>query len=277
MDYGITKNPGALRAALDSYVPGITPDVAVKAAVRGRNNWIVWTAGNDRLWDVLSRSSAGNLDLLKTLSNHPSLKANRDNRWKELGLVNEPCFRKATGPREDRWGLWLDERVRARLRPRSVREREKYPGVKIGARGTGKLAGRLVLRLCQRHRRTAAVPEPRLRREGRRRPGTRSATTPTELLQPQGPGAAVPRRHVVRLLPRRTEPGQSARRIRRIPSWANLSCIPGAQYIWVDRIFIWNRTNEAARTTSTSSSTLPARARSTPRWSRPTASTIRAR
>ena len=27
-------------------------DDAVKAAVRGRNNWIVWTAGNDRLWDI---------------------------------------------------------------------------------------------------------------------------------------------------------------------------------------------------------------------------------
>ena len=141
MDYGITKNPGALRAALDPYVPGITPDVAVKAAVRGRNNWIVWTAGNDRLWDVLSRSSAGNLDLLKTLSNHPSLKANRDNRWKELGLVNEPCFRKATGPREDRWGLWLDERVEGPGCPPDPFENEqKYPGVKIGARGTGKLA-----------------------------------------------------------------------------------------------------------------------------------------
>ncbi|HXH94664.1 MAG TPA: hypothetical protein VNN25_24020, partial [Thermoanaerobaculia bacterium] len=61
MDYGVTKNPDAVRASLDPYVPGITADAAVKSAVRGRNNWIVWTAGNDRLWDELSRQSAGYL------------------------------------------------------------------------------------------------------------------------------------------------------------------------------------------------------------------------
>ena len=36
--------------------------------------------------------------------------------------------------------------------------------------------------------------------------------TDPELLQSQGPGAAVPRRHVVRLLPRRPEPDQAAGR-----------------------------------------------------------------
>src|SRR3954451_21613865 len=91
MDYGLTKNPEGIRASLDPYVPGITSDAAVKAAVIGRNNWIVWTAGNDRLWDTLSVSSFGNLDLLKTISDHPNLKNSRDNRWRYLGLVNEPC------------------------------------------------------------------------------------------------------------------------------------------------------------------------------------------
>src|SRR5258706_10904525 len=42
MDYGITKNPEAVRAALDPYVPGIAAQDAAKRAVRGRNNWIVW-------------------------------------------------------------------------------------------------------------------------------------------------------------------------------------------------------------------------------------------
>lgn len=53
MDYGATKHPDALAKDLASYVPGITPEQAAKAAAVGRNNWIVWTAGNDRLWDVL--------------------------------------------------------------------------------------------------------------------------------------------------------------------------------------------------------------------------------
>ena len=30
--------------------------------VKGRNSWIVWTAGNDRLWDTLIYKSAGALD-----------------------------------------------------------------------------------------------------------------------------------------------------------------------------------------------------------------------
>src|SRR2546423_8988929 len=90
MDYGVTKNPEGVRKAIDPYLPGISAAEAVKRVAIGRNNWIVWTAGNDHLWDVLSVKSIGNLDLLKTISNHPKLKNNRSNRWSYLGLVNEP-------------------------------------------------------------------------------------------------------------------------------------------------------------------------------------------
>ena len=38
--------------------------------VVGRNNWVVWTAGNDHLWDVLAEKSVGNFDLLKTISSY---------------------------------------------------------------------------------------------------------------------------------------------------------------------------------------------------------------
>src|SRR5262249_15604455 len=62
--------------------------------VKGRNTWIVWTGGNDHLWDKLTSLSFGALDLLKTISNHPSLKYSRDNRWRYLGVVNEPGFEK---------------------------------------------------------------------------------------------------------------------------------------------------------------------------------------
>src|SRR5438067_4922359 len=111
MDYGLTKNPEGIRASLDPYLPGISAADAVKRVAIGRNNWVVWTAGNDRIWDVLSVKSLGNLDLLKTISSHPSLQNKRSNRWSYLGLVNEPCFRQATGPRPDRFGPRLDERV----------------------------------------------------------------------------------------------------------------------------------------------------------------------
>ena len=105
MDNGATKNPEAIAKALAPFVPGITPEEAAKTAAIGRNNWIVWTAGNDRMWDVLNRKSFGEIDLLKTLSNHPSLKFSRSNRWNHLGLLNEPCFKKPTEPRKDRFGL----------------------------------------------------------------------------------------------------------------------------------------------------------------------------
>src|SRR5262249_27413752 len=102
--------------------------------VKGRNTWNVWTGGDDRFWDDISLKSVGTLDYLKTLSSHPALKNSRDNRWKYLGLVNEPCFEKATGPDPNRFGLCLDKR-RADCPPDPFENEQKYPGVKIGARG----------------------------------------------------------------------------------------------------------------------------------------------
>src|SRR6476660_7143618 len=101
--------------------------------IQGRNMWIVWTGGNDRLWDELSRRSMGSLDFLKTVSSHPSLPASRDNRFYELGLINEPCFRKPTGPDPNRWGLWLDVRDPS-CPPDPFANPERYPGVVIGSR-----------------------------------------------------------------------------------------------------------------------------------------------
>src|SRR5262249_30089474 len=82
------------------------------------------------------------LDFVKTLSSHPSLKFSRDNRWRYLGLVNEPCFQKAAGPDPNRYGLWLDKRITSPDCPPDPFENEqKYPGVKIGARGANLPAG----------------------------------------------------------------------------------------------------------------------------------------
>ena len=161
MDYGITKNPKALAAALDPFVSGISPEDSVKAAARGRNNWIVWTAGNDRLWDILSRESFGALDFLKTLSNHPDLAFSRANRWRYLGLVNEPCFQKGTIPREDRFGLWLDVRD-PNCPPDPFENEVKYPGVKNrSARKKHPLGFLLRLRIGDRG--PQALPQPGFR------------------------------------------------------------------------------------------------------------------
>src|SRR5207237_30382 len=90
MDYGIPKDPEALRQTFSAYIPNITKEEAVHRAARGRNNWIVWTGGNDRFWTYMTQATFGSLDFLKTISNHPNLPASRDNRWRDQGLVNEP-------------------------------------------------------------------------------------------------------------------------------------------------------------------------------------------
>src|SRR5438093_12973829 len=44
-----------------------------QAEIEGRNVWLVWTGGNDRLWDRLTLDSLGTFDLLKTISSHPAV------------------------------------------------------------------------------------------------------------------------------------------------------------------------------------------------------------
>ena len=122
-------------AADEDYYHDMDGGIALSAEeVKGRNMWLVWTGGNDRLWDEMTVKSVGTFDLLKTISSYPGLKASRDNRWNYLGLVNEPCYKKATGPDANRYGLWLDTRDPS-CGPEPFENESKYPGVKIGARG----------------------------------------------------------------------------------------------------------------------------------------------
>jgi hypothetical protein len=236
MDYGVTKNPEQVAKELAPYVPGISPEKAVKAAAIGRNNWIVWTAGNDRFWNTLVYDSRGTVELLKTLSNHPSLKFSRSNRWNYLGLVNEPCFEKATGPREDRYGLWLDVRVKD-CPPDPFENESKYPGVKIGARGKnipvgsyyGYATGIVGLRL---------FPNPDFDEAAEKRwDPKRYYTDPSyyndkNLVRPYRVGMSCGFCHVG---PNPTNPPPDPEN----PKWEHLNSNPGAQYFWIDRILPW--------------------------------------
>jgi hypothetical protein len=122
-------------AANEDYFHGMDGGIALTPEeIRGRDTWLVWTGGNDRFWDRVTGYTYGSFDLLKTLSSYPGLKASRDNRWTYLGLVNEPCFEKATGPDSDRFGLWLDRRSPG-CPPDPFENESKYPGVVTGARG----------------------------------------------------------------------------------------------------------------------------------------------
>ena len=249
MDYGLTNDPSKVSAALQKYLPtynGISPnddpdgyaEAVTKAVVRGRNNWTIWTAGNDTIWDELSRLSFGNLDFLKTLSSRDDLPAKRANRWEYLGLVNEPCFKEATGPREDRYGLWLDTRVEesAECPADPFEDESAYPGVKVGARGEnglpvgsyyGYASGVVGLRLFPNPDFDAKAQE---EWDPDRYYTDASYFNNKDLVKPYRVGMSCAFCHVG---PNPTNPPTNFDE----PKWENLNSNPGAQYFWIDRIF----------------------------------------
>ncbi len=209
----------------------LTPD-----EIKGRNMWLVWTGGNDRFWEKMTVASVGNFDLLKTISSNSNLNFGRGNRWNYLGLVNEPCFDKATGPDPNRFGLWLDKR-RADCPPDPFDNEKKYPGVKIGARGNGlpigsyygAATGVVGLRL---------FPNPDFDEAAKQKwDPVRYYSDPSyyqskELIRPYRVGMSCAFCHVG---PNPTKPPADPEN----PKWKNLSSNVGAQYFWVDRIWTW--------------------------------------
>jgi hypothetical protein len=225
-------------AAEEAYFRGmdaparLTPDEA-----RGRNTWLVWTGGNDRMWDWVAMTSEGALDLLKTLSSHSSLKFSRDNRWRRLGLVNEPCYDKPTGP--DEFGLWLDKRRAECVDP--FEDETKYPGVAIGARGKtvwngrqlgvgsyyGKGSGVIGLRL---------FPNPAFDQQAAKNWDPEKYYSDVEYaktaVRPYRVGMSCAFCHVG---PNPVRPPADPEN----PRWENLSSNVGAQYFKVGRVFDW--------------------------------------
>lgn len=73
-DYLRAMDGGLDEEAVHNALPFLSKGEAWKAYNRGRNNWVVWTAGNDTLWDFLANNSFGAFDLLKIVSSHPSIR-----------------------------------------------------------------------------------------------------------------------------------------------------------------------------------------------------------
>ena len=175
------RTAASFPAAAEDYFHDMDGGGALtREEIQGRNTWIVWTGGNDRFWDGITVSSFGLFDLLKIVSSHPDKSMehlDRSKRWVYLGLVNEPCFDKPTGP--DPAALRpVARQATRRLSARSLRERAAVSG--CPDRGAGReRAGRLLLRVRVGDRRPPAVPESRLRRGGGQEVGPGDATTPT--------------------------------------------------------------------------------------------------
>jgi cytochrome c2 len=225
-------------AADEDYFRGMDGGIALSPdEVKGRNMWLVWTGGDDRLWDELTNLTFGSFDLLKILSSYPGLKYSRDTRWNYLGLVNEPCFAKATAPNPQRYGLWLDAR-NADCPADPFENAEKYRGVAVGARGKNIAAGSYYgyptgivgLRL---------LPNPDFDEaaaaawNAERFYNDPDYYLSKELVRPYRVGMSCGFCHVG---PNPEKPPSNPE----APQWENLSSTVGAQYFWVDRIFAWN-------------------------------------
>ncbi len=209
--------------------------------IRGRNMWMVWTGGDDRLWDVLNWKSFGTFDLLKTISSHKNLKFGRHNRWEYLGLVNEPCFEEPKDGDPERFGLWLDKRIPG-CDPRFGGEdpfakEAAYPGVKFGHRGEvmpvgsfyGYPTGIVGLRLFPNPDFDAKA---KAKWDAKRYYDNDPAFVTKDLVRPYRVGMACAFCHVG---PNPIKPPADPNN----PKWENLSSNVGAQYFWFDRIFAW--------------------------------------
>jgi len=178
--------------------------------IMGRNAWNLWSGGNEHFWNHVSQDSYGLLDLLKMLDNRTYP---RGERFKTLGLVNEPGFRAATKP-DPEFGLWLDEQVAPE--PAGIDE-------KVYGKPSGVLGFRL-------------FPNPEFNDEARKKwEGNRFATDATywndnKLVRPYRVGIACGACHIA---PLPTRPPADPEN----PAWENLASAIGNQYIHEGRVF----------------------------------------
>ncbi len=180
--------------------------------IMGRNTWNLWSGGNERFWDHVARDSFGLMDLLKTLDNR---KYPRGERFKTLGLVNQPGFQAATKP--DEYGLWLDQQVEP-----------EPPG--IDEKTYGRPSGVLGFRL---------FPNPDFNEEARQKwDGARFLNDPTyfsdnKLVRPYRVGVSCGSCHIA---PNPSNPPADPEN----PRWENLASAIGNQYIREGKVFAPN-------------------------------------
>ena len=180
--------------------------------IMGRNTWNLWSGGNQHFWNRAAQDSYGLMDLLKMLDNR---KYPRGERFKVLGVVNEPGFRAATKP--DEFGLWLDEQTEPE--PAGIDE-------KVYGKPSGVLGYRL-------------FPNPEFNEEARTKwDGKRFMNNPTyyndnKLIRPYRVGVACGACHIS---PYPGNPPADPEN----PHWENLASAIGNQYINEGKVFACN-------------------------------------
>jgi len=154
---GQNRSPSSFPAADEDYFHDMDGAISLTSdEIKGRNMWIVWTGGDDKLWDTLGTTSLGTLDFSKHSLSAPGLKASRANRWHYLGLVNDPVTSRLP-VRIPNALVFGSIRRDPACGPEPFENENKYPGVKIGARG--KDCRRFLLWLRQRSGWPAPLPQ----------------------------------------------------------------------------------------------------------------------
>ena len=192
---------------MDGGIDDLSPE-----EIMGRNTWILWSGGNQRFWNQAAQDSFGLMDLLKMLDNR---KYPRGERFKTLGVVNEPGFRAAS--KADEYGLWLDEQVEPE--PAGIDE-------KVYGKPSGVLGYRL-------------FPNPEFNDDARKKwDGKRFYEDPTyynnnKLVRPYRVGVACGACHIS---PNPSNPPDDPEN----PRWENLASAIGNQYIREGKVFACN-------------------------------------
>ena len=232
------RDAASLPMASEDYFHDMDGGVALSPdEIKGRNMWVVWTGGNDQFWDGMTASTFGAFDLLKIVAYDPATSVNRNRRWNYLGLMNEPCFDPPTQPDPKRFGLLLDQR-RADCPADPFENETEYPGIAIGARGTtvpvgslyGYASGIVGLRLFPNPAFDAAAAA---RWDAARYFSDPSYYNDPKLVRPYRVGMSCGFCHIG---PNPVHPPADPAH----PQWADLSSTVGAQYMWVDRLFVYD-------------------------------------
>lgn len=201
-------------AAMDGGMPLSAQEV------RGRDTWLLWTAGDEAFWDVLAGQSAGAFDLLKVLDSRT-----RATRFSYYGVMNEPGFRQADAP--DQFGLWLDAPDGTADPAFSRSYTESFPR-KAFVRTYGRSSGIVGLRIFPNPNFDAAA---RKKWNAQRFYNDPAYYADPGLVRPYRVGMACGFCHVG---PHPLHPPADPEH----PGWENLSAIIGAQYLKPGRIFM---------------------------------------
>jgi len=180
--------------------------------IMGRNTWNLWSGGNQHFWNHAAQDSYGLMDLLKMLDNR---KFPRGERFKTLGLINEPGFSAPSKP--DEFGLWLDVPVEP-----------EPPGIDEAV--YGRPSGVLGFRLFANPEFSEAA---RKKWDGKRFYEDAAYYNNNKLIRPYRVGVACGACHIA---PNPSNPPADPEN----PRWENLASAIGNQYINEGKVFACN-------------------------------------